>query len=431
MFRAFVICVLLCVLNTAAALADAIFDLASKPGQRVLLTLSDEPLSPDTLKFPAIEQRDKGVLGELTRPQIAELRATLDRQAPDVLINPRRVCVVHIHGVAGSARVVIEQGEDGRCVARELAEATTAAVGKRGPRTAALKGELLDRLLGDIGYLGSVAADGCNDAKGKVFEVPRPYQHGPAQLDATMVRERLGSGGHFRYEPSKAVLQQETLWARLPRGYDPSKTWGLVVWIDASPSGKPPAPMERALDEQGMVCIGVAASGNDRQPVERLQLALDALNTAKRRWRIDPARVHVAGISGGGKMASMTLMCFPEEFRGALCFVGLATYEDLPTGEGNQRWPGLLAKPSGKRWQKLGTRRIAAVTGNADFNHAPIVATVKQLHRDKLNVKLFDIDGMSHTFPSPEAISEQLRWLDDAAQPPAPAPGGKPAGGPP
>ena len=403
--------------------ADRLFDLAKKPKQTVVLTIAEDSPSDGLMKQPAAGKRAGGVLAELDAKQIAEL-CNLTASRPPSEKNTaagNRMCVVHMAGPAGSRRVAIEQYPDGAYVAVELTDAAGTPVRSESLRREALRPELVDRFLGNIGYLGPLNAaagesgkldEATKQAVGEVFEVDKPYQNGSLLLDGGTLGERLGFGGAVKYDATTRVLTKEKFWARLPPGYSAAKPAALLVWVDAAPSGRPPRAFFEGLDQCGAVCIGAAESGNQRPVTERLQLALDAINTAKRRWNIDPARVYVTGISGGGKMAGLLLMLAPEVFTGAVSIVGLSFYESIPTGKPRETWPSEFAKPTGKRWDLLLKRRLAVVTGGRDFNHAPILAGVKLYQRDKLNVRLFDVANMGHELPTSQAFAEQLDWVD-------------------
>src|SRR5436190_9817436 len=145
-------------------------------------------------------------------------------------------------------------------------------------------------------------------------------------------------------EGAERDLEEEKFSVRLPRGYGPRQPAGLLVWVDAGPSGRPPAPFAAALDELGIACIGAGSSGNNRLVSTRYQLALDAVATAERKFHIDPRRLYVTGVSGGGRVSSMLLGCFPEVFAGAVPIVGISFYENVPIGTG-KFWPAGYGKP--------------------------------------------------------------------------------------
>jgi hypothetical protein len=401
--------------------ADNIFDLARKPNQRVLLTLDEQPPSAELDKQPAMMQRIRGVLAELKAQQVVDLCAAVDQRAAANKAVPSEetataVCFVHIDGPAGARHVSISQTPEGVYIATE--RAAPPASDKR-PRCAILKPELLDRLLnnaatGGTGYCGTL--EPLTNSKPEVLELPKPYHFSPIQLDATTIRDRIGSSPLIKYSPATRVLQGEKFFARVPQTYDARHPAGLLVYMDPMPTGRPPQPLIQALDKYGFFCISPAAAGNDRFATERLQLALDAVSTARRRWNIDPRRIYITGISGGGKMSSESLICFPDIYTGAVSIVGLSWWENIPTGEGAKMWPAEFSKPTGKRLELLLQHRLAAVTGSNDFNHPPVTAGVKFYERNRVKIRLFDIEGMGHECPSAAAFAEQLGWVDQPAR---------------
>ena len=414
--------VVLLLCSVAPASAQNPFDLARKPEQIVLVSLGETPPPADILSQPPMLQRLSGVLGELKGQQIVDLSQSVDtKRAAPADEAGTRVCVVHISGPAGARTVRIERTADGGYrteVIGPIAGAENAAFRPVLLKRAAFEAVLNSLNGGPAGgaYFGGFDGPAEKEPRGAVFEVPQPYVQGAFQLDGRTLRERIIGSSRNHFDPSKRDLAAEKFFVRLPTGYDPVRPAGLVVWVDASPSGLPPDPLFKALDAYGMICIAASNSGNDREVADRLQLALDVVATAKQRWHIDPSRVYAAGISGGGKMASMLLPGFPDVFGGALPLVGLACYASVPTGQPNTVWPPEFGKPSGKLWGLFLQRRTAAVTGSKDFNRAPVVGKAKAMQADKVEVRVFDIEGMGHEFPPAEAIVAQLGWVDERAR---------------
>lgn len=438
--------VLTILIGSASARADGIFDLARKPKQRVSITRDALPPQELNKDQPLMVRRIRGELAQLKPAQITELCACVDtavannqadrnrRGSSDALTAPSStpLCFIHIDGPAGSRSIAISQSPDGVYRADEFISATTKSTEKddagsrlpapEKPRHALLKPRLLDKLLSTlitdgVGFSGDLdQAVVTNEPRGEVFPLPKPYQFSAIQLDAQTIRSRIGSSPIIKYSPTARVLQEETFFARVPQSYNQRQPCGLLVYIDPAPSGRPPRAMWEGLDELGFICISPAAAGNNRFATERLQLGLDAVSTARRRWSIDPDRIYVSGVSGGGKMASESINCFPDIYRGAICIVGINWYENLPSGQGNKVWPAEFSKPVGRRWTQLLQHRIAAVTGSNDFNRAPVTAGVLFYQREKLNARLFDIEGLGHDLPSPGAFTQQLSWVDEVAR---------------
>lgn len=230
-----------------------------------------------------------------------------------------------------------------------------------------------------------------------------------------LIADRLTGGVASQLPRAERVLSNERMFVRLPKGHHPRNAWGLLVWIDAGPEGVIPDQLDKALDDTGLICISPANIGNDRPLADRVQLALDAVATAQRHHRIDANRVYIAGISGGGRVASMMLAGFPDIFSGCLGVVGLNNYQRVPTTRGGFYQPG-FGKPRGKLWDLYRTHRIAAMTGTRDFNYQEILTSVQMLQGEHLNAKVFEHGLMGHQMGEPEWMTEAIRWIDEPAR---------------
>ena len=58
-------------------------------------------------------------------------------------------------------------------------------------------------------------------------------------------------------------------------------------------------------------------------------------------------------------------------------------------------------------------RRIAGITGTADFNEPEMTIRQGLLERDGIEMKLDVIEGMAHTMPDAQAFSKSLKWVDE------------------
>jgi pimeloyl-ACP methyl ester carboxylesterase len=110
---------------------------------------------------------------------------------------------------------------------------------------------------------------------------------------------------HFAvYVPSVAPSQ---------RGY------GLLVFVPPWSGALVPQPWRKALDENGVILVTAANSGNDAPEVtRRMPLALHGYANISARYPVDPERVYVGGFSGGSRVALRLAIAYPDVFRGAL-----------------------------------------------------------------------------------------------------------------
>jgi hypothetical protein len=264
-------------------------------------------------------------------------------------------------------------------------------------------------------YTGPLDADAVKEPRGEVFELEKPYAAGKVTIDQAMLGERVYGGRKTKLEGSSRELDSEKFYVRLPKGYDPRKPAGLLVWVDPEPGGRPPQEFDKAADELNIVCIGAADSGNTRMASTRYQLALDVVATAERRFHIDARRVYITGASGGGRVASIMQGCFPDVFTGAVPIVGLSIYRNVPTGTGKM-WPAEFGRPQGNLFALLKTRRIGTITGQRDFNHLEIEQTTELYQRDGVDAKMFDDSKMGHEMPTAARFREALLWVDEPWQ---------------
>lgn len=348
-------------------------------------------------------RRIAGVLRELDKEDAARIGAIEGPIVrPSTLTDAAPFCDLLIYGDEQTRRVSILRAESG-----ELYAASGSGAARLRP------GKLASFLFETEPYRADFdIPEGLSPGKDAPFA--QPYLTGPVKVDAPALATRF-----FRTlgppPPSKRLLRNEQFHARLPASYDPRTPAPLLIWINAGDSGRPPATFSAALDELGAICAGADNCGNERQPAERLQIALDLIATVRERCLIDPDRVYATGISGGGKIATILWAGCPEFIRGCIPIVGTGWCADIPIG-GGKVWPKQFGPPTPGAMKLLLTQRLAPITGPADFNYEPIKAYMERAAQDGISVRIFDVPGMGHELPSPDEFAAALRWVDEPAR---------------
>lgn len=429
--RGWAVVAAMCVAGGAAA-QNGVFDLPRGLAIRATVTVSetDIELDPGSMDVP-MERTLRGVIGVLGPKELVELRkcqaAKADVKAGETLA---AFAVVHLHGAAGkdgkhdAKSVRILRRDDGEYVAEEIIDPSGKPA--REQRRQVLKPEVMGAIVwGWEQYRGPFESqDTSANAKektppkhafGEVFELENPLTPGVFLMTARVLGDRLLAGGVTQLKPTARDLGASRVFCRLPKGYRSDRAAGLVVWCDASPSGRPPSTFAEACDALGFIVVGAADAGNDRPSVERYQLAMDAMATAMTRYLIDPDRVYVSGISGGGRISSTLAACFPDVFGGAAPVVGLACFENVPNGLG-QVWPGGFRKPGPKLFDKLKAKRIGVMTGEKDFNYPEITGAARIYQSAGCNLRVFSTPDMGHQMPTPAVMAEVLSWIDEPAR---------------
>jgi hypothetical protein len=396
--------VLVLVLWPTLAVAAGVFDVNGRPPLMGVVTISAEAPGPDP--GSAMLDELQGVLARLDRKECVALRAAGSGPVvdePDGGLS--LMCHVHVSNGADSRRVEVLRDAAGAYYAR-------------GPETTAGRVVLLNAL-----KFANVAvrwplyrAEGLQRlTPGQAGVLEPPYTPGVFRLDREALGDRLLGGRSTSLKGTERLLGMNPLHVRLPRGFDPRQPCGLLVYIDPGAVSKAHEFMHQAADELGLVIVAPERVGNGVYAPDRWQAALDAVATVSARVRIDPRRVYITGISGGGQIATHMCLCFPEVFAGAVPIVALGSYENIPIGNGTM-WQGTFGKPRREVFTLAKERRLCAITGGRDFNRRVVREGARILTRDGISIRVNDYEDMGHEAPSPERFAEALRWVDEPSR---------------
>ena len=208
-------------------------------------------------------------------------------------------------------------------------------------------------------------------------------------------------------------LATESFSFYVPPDYDPTgEPYGVVVWVSARDAGSIPADFRSVLDERRLIWIGPNNAGNARHLFPRTGLALDAAENVGRFYNIDPERIFVSGLSGGGKVAAYQTVAYPDVFAGGYPLIGMLSYLEVPL----QSRPGQLvqrfARPSEDLLERAKRQPLVIMTGSGDFNREECMLTAEAYERDGFtDLHLLDIDGMGHEMPTAENFALGLDLL--------------------
>lgn len=173
----------------------------------------------------------------------------------------------------------------------------------------------------------------------------------------------------------------------LPRAYTPDRTWPVILAFD--PGGRGRTPVEHyqaAADQYGII---VAGSNNSRNNSPEIGRAVDAMTgDVMSRFRVDPRRVYVAGMSGGARVAfSVAIGSPPGRVAGVLA--SSAGYPD--------------DKP-----RKTLPFSVFATAGTEDFNHLEL----RRLDRALTSPHRLAIFDGGHVWLSSELAVDAVEWME-------------------
>jgi pimeloyl-ACP methyl ester carboxylesterase len=143
----------------------------------------------------------------------------------------------------------------------------------------------------------------------------------------------------------------------VPAGAPSPDGYGLLVFISPGREPTRPRTWRAPLDRHRLIFVAAQNSGNDQNVLDRrLPLALLAYENVRARFRIDPARVYVAGLSGGSRVAEIAALAYPDIFRGAILNAGA----DPIDGQAG------IYKPTVELFRAFQRSRLVYITGDQD-----------------------------------------------------------------
>ncbi len=235
------------------------------------------------------------------------------------------------------------------------------------------------------------------------FSTAAPYG------SATEMKRHLG----FRLEVPEYDLEQERFRVIIPATYSTNETWGLLAW--ASPSDEPgiPAAWESELASQRLLVVSAYGSGNQRHAIQRGRLLLDAVCNMTRQYKIDPKRIYVGGLSGGGRIASIMGVAYADLFSGTLAICGADFYQSVASING-EVFPATYQPTQAVLARAKANGRFVLLTGEKDPNRDNTKTLADRgFARQGFRFTLYvEVPGMGHTLPSPAVLRQALNFIE-------------------
>ncbi len=203
----------------------------------------------------------------------------------------------------------------------------------------------------------------------------------------------------------------------VPESYDLDTSYGLWVHISPSEAGDLPGKsLIPVLEDRKVIWIGANKSGNDHSVYERrIPLALDAAYNMKNLYNIDPDRVYVEGVSGGGRTASMTAFHHPDVWKGGIFIIGVNYWERMENPENpGTYWRASFNKPKKEYLQQAAQEgRYVFLTGDRDSNRAQTKAYFENAYNKFLqNAIYIQVPNMGHRLPPIEWLVKAIDYVD-------------------
>ncbi|MBK1881475.1 hypothetical protein JIN85_03550 [Luteolibacter pohnpeiensis] len=201
----------------------------------------------------------------------------------------------------------------------------------------------------------------------------------------------------------------DTYQAYVPPSYDGSEAYGLVLYANPGFPTDIPSDWHSVLDAFKLIVVAADSVNNETTMPRRVQASMDTLATAEKKYKIDPTRRVVSGLSGGGHMAMVIGALYPDYFIGAISHAAQSYLPSSGGTHGYGHFPGLALEDFSASKRKH--MKWIVVSGDKDYNYQAILETSKRWDDNKLNYRFLDIPGMGHEPAKAAPFQEALEWV--------------------
>lgn len=152
-------------------------------------------------------------------------------------------------------------------------------------------------------------------------------------------------------------LARERFELYVPPGPPPARGYGVLVFVSPGSRAMQPRLWRALFDRRGLIFVSAHNAGNDTNTLDRrVPLALLAYDNVRAQYPLDAERVYVGGLSGGGRVAEIVALAYPDVFRGALLNAGA----DPIDGQDG------MYKPPAELFRRFEHTRLVYATGEQD-----------------------------------------------------------------
>jgi predicted esterase len=175
------------------------------------------------------------------------------------------------------------------------------------------------------------------------------------------------------------------------------KSNGVLVYVSPTSSGAPNPEWLQVFEDKKLIWVAAEGFGNSEPGAQRVLAAVMGLARIQQQFQTDSGRIYIAGLSGGGRIASQAATRFPRMFNGALYIAGVDFWTEAE-------------KPL---LDFIAQNRYVFLTGSQDFNRREIRKAYKKYQEAGVkDVLLMDLEGYGHHNPDAAQLARALEFLD-------------------
>jgi hypothetical protein len=183
----------------------------------------------------------------------------------------------------------------------------------------------------------------------------------------------------------------------VPATYKPARTWPLVLFV--SPGDDPLGwrAWRKVCENNDLFFCAAYGAGGNNTPGRRVRVVLDAFDDLRRRYRIDPERTYLAGLSGGASLACTLAFALPDYFGGVIAAGGSAP----------------LPRLDHLRHRVRDRLSVALLAGADDPARRELELLRAPLFRDLgLRTKLWVVPKLGVALPGAPVLAQVYTWLE-------------------
>lgn len=237
----------------------------------------------------------------------------------------------------------------------------------------------------------------------KMFSDPEDYYDSRI---GKSVCEALENEGEDPLALVSSSPEDERAAVYVPEHYDGISPYGVYLHISPMPGPNMPN-YQSVLSNRNLIMASPANAGNEVDVMRRIMMALDTVATLKEMYNIDPKRIYVGGLSGGGITAMQAQLIYPELWAGTI-----SHSRGMNLGRYGEYFSETRCFDEGdfKKMSHM-DQRFAVISGPNDFNYDHCRTSSLNWEEEGYDIRFFDVDGMGHDNAPLDSFKEALDWV--------------------
>jgi len=205
-------------------------------------------------------------------------------------------------------------------------------------------------------------------------------------------------------------MEKEKFYIYVPKNYDGTKPFGLVAFINSRDAVEIPWGWDAVMGERNLIFIAAQNVGDQDAEGRRVGLTVVGILKMMEDYKIDPARVYVAGHSEGGRMAARVAFQHPELIRGCIPCSGAEFYKAVKWGGSGY---GVFSHSPDMVGAAKRNIRFALITGETDIHRDEILDLYYGgFAKDGFQAKLFDVPNSPQGTFSANVLGHAIEFLE-------------------